>query len=73
MNDSQQRERYNRWANQRNEDWYCSPPDDDYEELDGEPLAPYGRDSCGEPYTYEDMKSEHEDRMFHEARDEGRI
>ena len=29
MNDDQQRERYNRWANQRNEDWYCSPPEDD--------------------------------------------
>ena len=24
-----ERERYNRWAQQRNEDWYCSPPDDD--------------------------------------------
>lgn len=28
MNDSDQRARYNRSAMQRNEDWYCNPPED---------------------------------------------
>jgi hypothetical protein len=75
---SREQARWDRHCRDAYDKMITSPPpdwEDDYEELDedGEPLAPYGRDSYGEPYTYEDMKSEHEDRMFHEARDEGRI
>jgi hypothetical protein len=52
---------YDKWVTSGPPEW------EEEEELDedGEPLAPYGRDSWGEPYTYEDMKSAHEDDEYH--------